>query len=110
MRKLLFFLSQNEGTGLKIKKQRLRLRARMGDVSAFVKTLKQRYSMSYNARNKRTGTLWEERIKSVLVENSERAKAAAACLGAIRASGAPFFRAGLEGILFCGIFYVYEVA
>ncbi|HQQ90438.1 MAG TPA: transposase [Kiritimatiellia bacterium] len=55
-----------------------RLRARMGDVSAFVKTLKQRYSMSYNARHTRTGTLWEERFKSVLVENGENAKAAVA--------------------------------
>ena len=58
--------------------ERERLRARMGDVSAFVKTLKQRYSMSYNARHKRTGTLWEERFKSVLVENGENAKAAVA--------------------------------
>ena len=58
--------------------ERDRLLARMGDVSAFVKTLKQRYSMSYNARNKRSGTLWEERFKSVLVENGESAKAAVA--------------------------------
>jgi hypothetical protein len=43
-----------------------------------VKTLKQRYSMSYNARHKRSGTLWEERFKSVLVENAEGAKAAVA--------------------------------
>jgi REP element-mobilizing transposase RayT len=58
--------------------ERDRMLARMGDVSAFVKTLKQRYSMSYNARHKRTGTLWEERFKSVLVENGESAKAAVA--------------------------------
>jgi REP element-mobilizing transposase RayT len=58
--------------------ERDRLLARMGDVSAFVKTLKQRYSMSYNARHKRTGTLWEERFKSVLVENGESARAAVA--------------------------------
>ena len=58
--------------------QQDRLRARMGDVSAFVKTLKQRYSMSYNARHGRTGTLWEERFKSVLVENGESAKAVVA--------------------------------
>ena len=58
--------------------ERDRLLARMGDVSGFVKTLKQRYSMSYNARHKRTGTLWEERFKSVLVENGESAKAAVA--------------------------------
>jgi hypothetical protein len=50
----------------------------MGDVSAFVKTLKQRYSMSYNSRHTRTGTLWEERFKSVLVENGESAKATVA--------------------------------
>ena len=58
--------------------QQDRLLARMGDVSAFVKTLKQRYSMSYNARHGRTGTLWEERFKSVLVENGESAKAVVA--------------------------------
>lgn len=58
--------------------QQDKLRARMGDVSAFMKTLKQRYSMSYNARHGRTGTLWEERFKSVLVENAEGAKAAVA--------------------------------
>ena len=49
-----------------------------GISEAFVKTLKQRYSMSYNARHTRTGTLWEERFKSVLVENGENAKAAVA--------------------------------
>jgi REP element-mobilizing transposase RayT len=58
--------------------QQERLRLRMGDVSAFVKTLKQRYSMSYNSRYKRTGTLWEERFKSVLIENGESAKATVA--------------------------------
>ena len=44
------------------------LKKRMYDVSEFVKTLKMRYTISYNARHKRTGTLWEERFKSVLVE------------------------------------------
>lgn len=46
---------------------------RMYDVSEFMKTLKQRFTMWYNANNKRRGTLWEERFKSVLVENSENA-------------------------------------
>ncbi len=55
-----------------------RLRARMGDVSAFVKTLKQRYSMSYNGRHGRRGTLWEDRFKSVLVERGEQARATVA--------------------------------
>ena len=50
----------------------------MEDVSAFVKTLKQRYSMSYNGRHQRKGTLWEDRFKSVLVENAEHAKSTVA--------------------------------
>lgn len=44
---------------------------RMYDVSQFMKTLKQRFSMWYNRNNVRRGTLWEERFKSILVENSE---------------------------------------
>ncbi len=58
--------------------QQNKLRARMFDISAFVKTVKQRYSMSYNSRHGRAGTLWEDRFKSVLVENEESAKAAVA--------------------------------
>ena len=41
---------------------------RMYDLGEFMKTLKQRVSMSYNKRHHRKGTLWEERFKSVLVE------------------------------------------
>jgi putative transposase len=52
---------------------RARLRARMGDVSAFMKTLKQRYSLWYNRTHGRFGTFWAERFKSVLVEGSPRA-------------------------------------
>jgi hypothetical protein len=40
---------------------------RMYNLAAFVKTLKQRYTMSYNRRHGRVGTLWENRYKSVLV-------------------------------------------
>ena len=47
---------------------RIRLRARMGDVSEFMKTLKQRFSIWFNANRGRFGTLWAERFKSVLVE------------------------------------------
>jgi len=61
-----------------VEEQQNRLRARMSDISAFVKTVKQRYSMSYNGRHGRRGTLWEDRFKSVLVENAESAKAAVA--------------------------------
>jgi hypothetical protein len=47
---------------------RRRLLARMGDVSQFMKTLKQRFSLWYNHTHERFGTLWAERFKSVLVE------------------------------------------
>jgi hypothetical protein len=45
------------------------LRRRMGDVSAFMKELKQRFSNWFNKQRKRFGTLWAERFKSVLVED-----------------------------------------
>ncbi len=50
-----------------------RYEARIGDLSVFVKELKQRFTQWYNRKNKRRGTLWEERFKSVLVEGSEDA-------------------------------------
>jgi len=61
-----------------VEEQQERLRARMYDLSAFVKTLKQRYSMSYNGRHGRKGTLWEDRFKSVLIEGAVGALAAVA--------------------------------
>lgn len=42
--------------------------ARMYDLSEFVKEIKQRFSIWFNQRNERKGTLWEERFKSVLIE------------------------------------------
>jgi REP element-mobilizing transposase RayT len=47
---------------------RRRLLARMGDVSEYMKALKQRFSVWYNRSHDRYGTLWAERFKSVLVE------------------------------------------
>jgi REP element-mobilizing transposase RayT len=47
---------------------RQRLLARMGDVSEFMKAVKQRFSLWYNRSHDRFGTLWAERFKSVLVE------------------------------------------
>jgi len=47
---------------------RRKLLARMGDVSEYMKTLKQRFSVRYNRTHERFGTLWAERFKSVLVE------------------------------------------
>ena len=47
---------------------RQRYLARMWDLSAFVKVLKQRFAQWYNRRNGRDGCLWSDRLKSVLVE------------------------------------------
>ena len=52
---------------------RRRLSLRMGDVSEFMKTLKQRFSVWYNRSHQRYGTLWAERFKSVLVEGQGNA-------------------------------------
>lgn len=52
---------------------RLKYTSRMGDLSAFAKELKERFSKWYNRKHNRRGTLWEERFKSVLVENSDHA-------------------------------------
>lgn len=50
---------------------RARLLARMHDLSDFMKTLKQRFSIWYNRNHDhRQGTLWMDRFKSVLVQGS----------------------------------------
>jgi hypothetical protein len=55
------------------RKVRERLLKRMGDVSVFMKELKQRFSRWYNQSHERFGTLWAERFKSVLVEDASEA-------------------------------------
>ena len=52
---------------------RAKLLARMGDVSAFMKTLKQRFSTWFNKTHDRYGPLWSDRFKSVLVEGGGNA-------------------------------------
>jgi putative transposase len=42
--------------------------AMMGDLSPFMKLVKQRFSVWFNRSHQRYGTLWAERFKSVLVE------------------------------------------
>ena len=51
---------------------------RMWDLGLFMKTLKQRFSLWYNKKHGRRGTLWEARYKSVLVENGYAARTMAA--------------------------------
>ena len=47
--------------------------ARMWDVSAYMKILKQRFTQWFNRVQGRRGTLWEERFKSVLVDGAGEA-------------------------------------
>lgn len=68
---------------------RQRQLALMGDVSQFMKLVKQRFSIWFNRSHKRFGTLWAERFKSVLVEPNSRALTAMAAyidLNAVRAN------------------------
>jgi REP element-mobilizing transposase RayT len=51
---------------------------RMHDLSEFMKVLLQRFTRWYNSKNDRTGTLWEERYKSVIVEDGIAAQTMAA--------------------------------
>lgn len=71
---------------------RAKLRARMGDVSAFMQTLKHRYTKWFNRARGGGGSLWAERFRSVLVQDAA---------GAIRVVSAYIdlnaVRAGLVG-------------
>ena len=65
-----------------------RYQARMGNLPAFLKELKWRFSKWYNTHNDRVGTLWEDRFRSVLVEGDEHALMTTAAyieLNAVRA-------------------------
>ena len=57
---------------------RERYLGRMWDLSQFMKTLKQRFSQWFNRRHGRRGVLWEDRFKSVLVEDGHAARVMAA--------------------------------
>ena len=47
-----------------------RVRNRLFDLSAFMKEVKQKFSAWFNLTRGRTGTLWEDRFRSVLVEGT----------------------------------------
>jgi hypothetical protein len=50
----------------------------MHDLSEFMKTLLQRFTRWFNRTHQRSGTLWEERFKSVIVESGVAARTMAA--------------------------------
>jgi hypothetical protein len=51
---------------------------RMHDLGEFMKTLLQRFTRWFNAKHGRSGTLWESRFKSVLVEDGVASRTMAA--------------------------------
>lgn len=63
-------VSRADGNYAGIEKFFDHMRARMYNLSVYVQGLKQRFSVYYNLKNNRKGTLWEERFKSVLIEGS----------------------------------------
>jgi putative transposase len=63
-------LNESMALGGSIREQeRIRFLKRMYDVSVFMKELKQRFTVWYNKRTDRFGTLWAERFRSILVED-----------------------------------------
>ncbi|MEN9840327.1 MAG: hypothetical protein RL376_127 [Verrucomicrobiota bacterium] len=63
------WLTSGDPEGVTWRKRQLAL---MGDVSQFMKLLKQRFSVWFNRTHNRYGTLWAERFKSVLVEPKDK--------------------------------------
>jgi putative transposase len=51
------------------KQARTRILARMGDLPAFMRELKQRFSIWYNHKHENEGTIWAARYKSLIVED-----------------------------------------
>tara|TARA_B110000483_G_scaffold1539_1_gene1769 strand:+ start:323 stop:1318 length:996 start_codon:yes stop_codon:yes gene_type:complete len=60
--------SQLKSNGDAAKEWRNQQLAMVGNLSQFMKLVKQRFSVWYNRSHQRYGTLWAERFKSVLVE------------------------------------------
>jgi len=58
------------GQELMVQRKLESFKRRMGDLSRFVKEVKERFSRWYNKRHERKGTLWMDRFKSVLIEGN----------------------------------------
>ncbi len=68
-----FEIWQEAGGDEAIEQWRQRMLSRMFSLSEFMKALKQRFTQWYNRRNERTGTLWEGRYRSVIVQDEASA-------------------------------------
>ena len=69
---------QGNGNKQAVHDAAMAVRERLFDLSAFVKELKFKYSVWHNRRSGRRGTLWEERFRSVLLEDGEAVRFCAA--------------------------------
>lgn len=66
------------GNAARLEEIRGRYTYRMHDLSEFMKALLIRFTRWFNRRHDRSGTLWEERFKSVIVESGTAARTMAA--------------------------------
>jgi REP element-mobilizing transposase RayT len=64
---------ERKGKSAAVDAEKERLKKRMHDLSQFCKTFKEAYTQDYNRRHGNTGTIWEGRFKSLLLEGSARA-------------------------------------
>ena len=64
---------ERKGKNAAVEADKERLKERMHDLSQFCKTFKEAYTQDYNRRQGNTGTIWEGRFKSLLLEGSARA-------------------------------------
>jgi putative transposase len=64
--------------GRRMEEIRSRYTRRMHDLSEFMKALLERFSKWFNRRHSRSGHLWEDRFKSVIVESGTAARSIAA--------------------------------
>ncbi len=62
----------------RVEEIRSRFTRRMHDLSEFMKSLLERFTKWFNRMHSRTGTLWEDRFKSVIVESGVAARTMAA--------------------------------
>jgi hypothetical protein len=60
-----------------IEEEKARFRARMNNLSDFMKTLKQRFGRWYNGCREQRGTIWEDRFSSTVVEGGPALRAVA---------------------------------
>jgi REP element-mobilizing transposase RayT len=68
----------NERRVARVQEIRSRYTRRMHDLSEFVKSLLERFTRWFNRTHSRSGTLWEDRFKSVIVESGVAARTMAA--------------------------------